>query len=84
MRASAWRSVSDVVHRTDRMIHDDLDLSVHLVQAGARIEVDRRLGMPVSARPLLHPFGMARRLRRAHHTLSLHADARTSRGALRR
>jgi glycosyltransferase involved in cell wall biosynthesis len=72
MRASAWRAVSGEVHRTDLMVHDDLDLSVHLVHAGRRLAVDHRLRVPVSARPLLHPFGMARRLRRAAHTLRLH------------
>jgi glycosyltransferase involved in cell wall biosynthesis len=72
MRASAWRAVSRAVHRTDLMVHDDLDLSIHLARAGRRLQVDPRLRVSVSARPLLHPFGMLRRARRAAHTLALH------------
>jgi glycosyltransferase involved in cell wall biosynthesis len=74
MRASAWQAVSGAVHRTDLMVHDDLDLSIHLVHAGRRLAVDPRLRVPVSARPLLHPFGMALRARRAVHTLRLHEE----------
>lgn len=76
MRTSVWRAVSGSIHRTDLMVHDDLDLSIHLALAGRRTGIDPRLRMPVSARPLLHPFGMLRRARRARHTLALHAGAR--------
>jgi glycosyltransferase involved in cell wall biosynthesis len=78
MRATAWRDVSASVHRADLMVHDDLDLSIHLERAGRRIVVDPRLRMPVSARPLVHPVGMVRRARRASHTLALHAAPRAS------
>lgn len=74
VRSAAWRRVSDSVHRDDAGVHDDLDLSIHLVEAGCRLALDPGLRMPVSARPLLHPFGMLRRAQRAAHTLALHAD----------
>jgi glycosyltransferase involved in cell wall biosynthesis len=74
MRADAWRAVGPVVHRHDPMVHDDLDLSIHLAEAGRRFEFDPALRVGVSVRPLLHPFGMLRRARRAAHTLALHPD----------
>lgn len=74
MRASAWDRVSSAVHRDDGDVHDDLDLSIHLVRAGSRLDFDAALTMPVSVRPLLHPFGMVHRAQRAAHTLALHAD----------
>lgn len=74
MRSSAWSRVRSAVHRDDGDVHDDLDLSIHLVQAGSRLAFDPDLTMPVSARPLLHPFGMAHRAQRAAHTLALHSD----------
>ncbi len=69
-----WRRVSASVHRGDTDVHDDLDLSIYLVQAGQRLAFDPTLLMPVSARPLLHPVGMLRRAQRAAHTLALYAD----------
>jgi glycosyltransferase involved in cell wall biosynthesis len=73
MRQSVWRDVSGSVHRNDAMVHDDLDLSIHLLRTGHRLEMDPSLRVAVSARPLIHPFGMLRRARRAAHTLALHA-----------
>jgi glycosyltransferase involved in cell wall biosynthesis len=72
MRRSAWRDVSRSVHRNDVMVHDDLDLSIHLLRTGHRLEMVPSLRVAVSARPLIHPFGMLRRARRAAHTLALH------------
>lgn len=74
LRSSAWNRVRTTVHREDAEVHDDLDLSIHLVRAGCRLEFDPSLCMPVSVRPLLHPFGMIHRAQRAAHTLALHAD----------
>lgn len=76
MRTSAWRRVSRSVHREDSEVHDDLDLSIHLVDAGHRLALDRGLLVSVSARPLLHPVGMRHRARRARHTLDLHRAGR--------
>ncbi|RIX31044.1 glycosyltransferase [Amnibacterium setariae] len=72
MRRAAWERVADRVHREDQGIHDDLDLTVHLREAGCRLEVDPALLVPVSARPLLHPVGLIGRARKAEHTIALH------------
>lgn len=72
MRGAAWREVTASVHREDPEVHDDLDLTVHLVAAGRRIAFDPDLVVPVSARPLVHPAGLIHRARMASHTLSLH------------
>jgi glycosyltransferase involved in cell wall biosynthesis len=73
MRREAWAEVSDAVHRDEPAIHDDLDVSIHLVLAGRRLAVDRALVVKASGRPLAHPFGMLERARKAEHTLRLHA-----------
>jgi hypothetical protein len=78
MRSAAWRDVRPSVHRTDPAVHDDLDLSIHLLRTGHRLEMDPALRVAVSARPLVHPFGMLHRARRAAHTLALHTDASTA------
>jgi cellulose synthase/poly-beta-1,6-N-acetylglucosamine synthase-like glycosyltransferase len=83
MRATAWRAVSAAVHREDVMVHDDLDLSIHLVQAERRLGLDPQLRVSVSARPLLHPFGMLQRARRAAHTFALHEEPPASAGRFR-
>lgn len=74
VRAEAWQQVGGSVHRDDTDVHDDLDLSIHLLAAGRRLALDRGLVVSVSARPLLHPVGMLHRAHRAAHTLALHAD----------
>jgi cellulose synthase/poly-beta-1,6-N-acetylglucosamine synthase-like glycosyltransferase len=75
MRRSAWQRVSPGVHRDDQGIHDDLDLTLHLREAGCRMEVDPSLVVPVSARPLIHPVGLIGRARKAAHTIELHPGA---------
>lgn len=72
MRSEAWAAVSGQVHRFDRFTHDDLDVSIHLVLAGRRLEVDHSLVVRASGRPLAHPIGMLQRARKAEHTLRLH------------
>jgi len=72
MRRGAWLRVADLVHRDDLEVHDDLDLTVHLREAGCRMVVDPALVVPVSARPLVHPFGLLGRVRKADHTIALH------------
>jgi glycosyltransferase involved in cell wall biosynthesis len=73
MRADAWRSVSDEVHRHDTGVHDDLDLALHLAPR-YRTRLDRSLVVAMSARPLFSAHGMATRFARAVHTLRLHGD----------
>lgn len=84
MRRSAWRRVRASVHRADTEVHDDLDLTLHLVEAGGRLALDPGLLVEVSARPLLHPFGMRRRAARARHTLALHREGEPRRSDLPR
>ena len=78
MRRTAWEAVSAEVHRHDGHVHDDLDLTMHLLPR-FRTGFEPTLVVPVSARPLLHPFGMLERARRAAHTLRLHPDVRRDR-----
>jgi hypothetical protein len=81
MRNAAWRRVRQAVHRHDPEVHDDLDLSIHLVEAGSRLRLDPRMIVSISSRPLLHPIGLLRRARRASHTIELHRGAVASRRA---
>jgi hypothetical protein len=70
-RRSVWLEVRDEVHRFDPMVHDDVDLSVHIGPV-RRIRYDRLLRLGISMRPLTKPSGIKLRFRRAFHTLSLH------------
>jgi glycosyltransferase involved in cell wall biosynthesis len=70
-RRSVWLEVRDEVHRLDPMVHDDVDLSVHIGPV-RRIRYDRLLRLGISMRPLTKPSGIKLRFRRAFHTLSLH------------
>lgn len=62
MRRSAWQAVRADVHRTDDMVHDDIDLSFHL-GPDRLIRRDRRLGMGISMRPLYDGQGRTRFVR---------------------
>ena len=72
MRASAWRAVSEEVHRRDALIHDDMDLSFHLGPHGIRYSTELHVG--ISSRPLTDG-GMRLRLRRGLHSIALHWPA---------
>ena len=78
LRRTAWAEVSAEVHRHDGRVHDDLDLTLHLAPRFRTVH-QPSLVVPVSARPLAHPFGMLERARRAAHTLRLHPDRRALR-----
>lgn len=73
MQRDAWRRISGEVHREDDLLHDDLDLSVHLRAAG-RILLRPGLTMAISARPFTEG-GWRLRFRRAFHTLARHWPA---------
>jgi len=60
MRRSDWRSVRGRVHRTDKLVHDDLDLSIQL--AGRPVRLDRSLRVPVSSRPFRSKRALVRRV----------------------
>lgn len=71
MRRTAWTAVADEVHRADREVHDDLDLSFHL---GIRHRIARLDGahMGMSMRPFASASGMRRRVRRGIRTVTAH------------
>lgn len=71
MRATAWRAVSDAVHREDAEVHDDLDLSFHLGLC-ARVRWVRCLHVGISPRPFSGPRDIGRRIRRGAHTVVVH------------
>jgi glycosyltransferase involved in cell wall biosynthesis len=71
LRRSVWRRVGATVCRHDATVHDDMDLSVHLGPA-ATVIFDRRLTIPVSARPLQHIPSMLWRGWRGIYTLIRH------------
>jgi glycosyltransferase involved in cell wall biosynthesis len=69
-RRSAWLRVRDTVHRTDQLVHDDMDLSFHIGPTH-RIDFSRSLTMGISARPFSDGAGLLR-ARRAFHTIVIH------------
>lgn len=71
-RRSAWLEVRDGVHRHDPLMHDDMDLSVHLGPR-RRIRYDHRLTMGVSMRALSGDRML--RLRRGMHSIVSHWPA---------
>ena len=71
LRRDAWLSVSDTVHRGDEVVHDDMDLSMH-IGPRRRIRYVRGLGMGISMRPLFDASGFATRIRRGFHSLFIH------------
>lgn len=69
VRRTAWREVRDDVHRRDTLMHDDMDLSMHLGPC-RRIRRDRDLTMGMSTRALRG--GGLLRVRRGFHTVVAH------------
>ena len=62
MRRTGWEAVGDSVHRSDDMVHDDLDLSFHLGPERV-IRRDRRITMGISMRPFFDGKGWVRFVR---------------------
>ncbi|WP_159500039.1 glycosyltransferase family 2 protein [Microbacterium sp. 18062] len=85
MRADAWRSVRDGMHRSRRDIHDDLELSF-LVAPDMTVRRDRDLVVGVSSRPFATWAALKRRLSWVLPTVRLHwpAQAPWNRRAERR
>lgn len=71
LRRSAWLEVRDTMHRDDQLVHDDMDLAMHLGPV-RRIHLDRSLGMSMSSRPFRDPRAFALRLRRGMHSILVH------------
>ncbi|WP_227497108.1 glycosyltransferase family 2 protein [Planctomonas psychrotolerans] len=74
LRAADWQRVRGEVHRHDLLMHDDIDLSVHLGPV-RRIRYDRRLIVEISGRPISDRSGMGLRMRRGFHSLFAHWPA---------
>lgn len=70
VRREAWHAVRENVHRTEREVHDDMDLALALGPHRV-VTAAPRLVVGVSARSLRGSAQMARRFRRAFRTLSL-------------
>jgi glycosyltransferase involved in cell wall biosynthesis len=69
---SEWVRIGAEVHRFDSMVHDDIDLSMHLGPR-ATIRFDRDLQMGISSRPLsATPADMRLRFHRGIHSLTIH------------
>ncbi len=71
MRANAWRMLSEEVHREEKNIHDDFDLSFH-VRPDMTVLRDRGLVVEVSARPFRNWASLWRRLSWVLPTVRLH------------
>ncbi|MEY2849982.1 MAG: hypothetical protein RI885_2649 [Actinomycetota bacterium] len=71
-RRDAWLDIRDVVHRRDPLLHDDVDLSLHLGPV-RRIAYVRGITMGISSRPLTAPPGaLLLRIRMGFHSLAAH------------
>jgi glycosyltransferase involved in cell wall biosynthesis len=71
MRRSAWLDARASVHRDDPVVHDDMDLSMHLGPEH-RIRYNRRLSMGISIRPFFSGSGMVYRFKRGFHSILMH------------
>jgi len=71
LQRSCWLDIRDQVHRSDPELHDDLCLSFH-VGPLRRIRFDRTLAAGISPRAIATWPNLARRFRRAFHTVFVH------------
>ena len=56
IRAESWKSISTHTHLASRQdIHDDMDISFHLLGKG-KVVYDRSIRMPISSRPFRASF----------------------------
>ncbi|GAA2247286.1 C50 carotenoid glucosyltransferase CrtX [Herbiconiux moechotypicola] len=67
---AAWMRIRSDVHRTDRRVHDDLDITYHLLP-DMTVEYDPTLVMPISGRPFYSWRGFGRRLHWAFRTIGV-------------
>jgi glycosyltransferase involved in cell wall biosynthesis len=71
MRTSVWQQIAAEVHRGDTLMHDDMDLSLH-IGPRRRIRFEPAMKVGISIRPLRHATGWRLRVRRGFHTLWVH------------
>lgn len=71
VRASAWQRVSGETHLERQDIHDDMDISYHLVKVG-RIVYLPSLTMPISPRPMESPGALIKRFPMGMRSIILH------------
>jgi len=71
MRHEVWRELGPEVHRTQREIHDDLDLSLH-IKPWMQVVYDPRFRVAISARPFETFSGLRRRVSWVVPTLRNH------------
>lgn len=71
MRTETWQLLSGEVHREERRIHDDFDLSFH-IRPDMKVLRDRSLVVEVSARPFQDWASLRRRLSYVLPTVRLH------------
>jgi glycosyltransferase involved in cell wall biosynthesis len=71
MRREVWTELGPEVHRTQREIHDDLDLSLH-IKPWMRVVYDPQLRVGISARPFATFSGLRRRVTWVVPTLRNH------------
>ena len=72
LRRSAWESVRANVCHDDAKMHEDIDLSQHLLIAGFKLAYDPKLEVGISARPLTRPVGMFKRWRKGLTSYARH------------
>lgn len=83
LRARTWHSARRGIRRTDRRVHDDLEISFHL-PAAAVVCFDPTLTMPVSARPFDTVAETARRVGWGFRTVWVNARSQNLLAAHRR
>jgi len=85
MRRAVWTQLRDEVHRSQRTIHDDLDLSLH-IKPWMTVRYDPEFVVQISARPFASFSSLRRRLSWVLPTLRNHwpDDSPWARRAARR
>jgi len=71
MRHGVWNELRDEVHRSQRTIHDDLDLSLH-IKPWMTVRYDPEFVVQISARPFATFGGLRRRISWVLPTLRNH------------
>jgi len=70
VRRTAWRELRTLVHRDDREVHDDLDITLN-IPPGMRVRFDQTLVVGASARPYTSFDRWSRQFRMAFYTFGV-------------